>query len=724
MEFVQLIDHIAPQFNPASTGCEIANILPMSGEIAGIAPGFIVGSGEIHHFQEPGLHHLPAIRHCHLSASEPCHSSASGPYHSSLGGPCHSSASVPCHSSSSGPHHPSARGPSRPSASEPETLCRQFWKAGDYTPSLNYSAPLPAGGQNRMRIHPKFLHSNATSHKWAFGGQPHFLFSFFSNVVNGATSVKVDNIINPKDGSCCLLIQDDGGGMGPDTLRQCMGFGYSNKCSGFSIGQYGNGFKTSTMRLGADVIVFTRSLKERGLTQSVGLLSYTLLRNFGCEDIIVPTVDYVFEATRGRFERLCGSDEKFYSNLSILLSWSPFGTELELQKQFDEIGAHGTRIIVFNLWRNDAGEMELDIKSNNQDILISGSPRAETTNNAVKLLNQMHTANQYRYSLRVYASILYLHLPMGFRIVICGRDVDHHYLINDLEHRQCIAYRPKVGCGFEAEVTTVIGFLKGAPNVNVHGFCIYHKNRLILPFMPVVHSTNGKCRGVAGVLEANFIKPTHDKQDFEKSALFQKLEIRLRDMAKEYWDLFRHLVGYKSGKNISSKRATCNMPSSTNGEHEAVLTSLSRGPRENSEQSLHGHGLREPLNNRFPSTGINDFSHLFEPVFFGKRNEMRAVDASEASRVKRRAILSTDLERTSHAAHATQGMEEKQREHLRCLASENKKLSSQCSEYEASEKELSLKAQLLTLELQNAQQVYGDLLSQLALFNHVNIQRF
>lgn len=44
-------------------------------------------------------------------------------------------------------------------------------------------------------------------------------------------------------------------------------------------------------------------------------------------------VDYEFEATRGRFERLCGSDEKFCSNLSILLSWSPFGTELELQKQ-------------------------------------------------------------------------------------------------------------------------------------------------------------------------------------------------------------------------------------------------------------------------------------------------------------------------------------------------------------------------------------------------------
>lgn len=30
------------------------------------------------------------------------------------------------------------------------------------------------------RVHPKFLHSNATSHKWAFGGN--FLFKFLNFV--------------------------------------------------------------------------------------------------------------------------------------------------------------------------------------------------------------------------------------------------------------------------------------------------------------------------------------------------------------------------------------------------------------------------------------------------------------------------------------------------------------------------------------------------------------
>lgn len=47
--------------------------------------------------------------------------------------------------------------------------------------------------------------------------------------------------------------------MSPDNIRQCMSLGYSLKNQKTTIGQYGNGFKTSTMRLGADVIVFTRN---------------------------------------------------------------------------------------------------------------------------------------------------------------------------------------------------------------------------------------------------------------------------------------------------------------------------------------------------------------------------------------------------------------------------------------------------------------------------------
>ncbi|GKA31297.1 microrchidia 7-like protein [Tanacetum coccineum] len=86
------------------------------------------------------------------------------------------------------------------------------------------------------------------------------------------------------------LMADNGGGMTPDKMRGCMSLGYSEKRKlANSIGQYGNGFKTSTVRLGADVLVFTR---YRGQdfgrpTQSIRMLSYTFLMETGKQDIVV-----------------------------------------------------------------------------------------------------------------------------------------------------------------------------------------------------------------------------------------------------------------------------------------------------------------------------------------------------------------------------------------------------------------------------------------------------
>jgi hypothetical protein len=38
-----------------------------------------------------------------------------------------------------------------------------------------------------------------------------------------------------------------------------------------------------------------------------------------------------------------------------------------------------------------------------------------------------------------------------------------------------------------------------------------------------------------GVLEANFIEPAHDKQDFERTPLFIRLETKLRQIIIDYW---------------------------------------------------------------------------------------------------------------------------------------------------------------------------------------------
>ncbi|KAG2606121.1 hypothetical protein PVAP13_4NG147600 [Panicum virgatum] len=350
--------------------------------------------------------------------------------------------------------------------------------------------------QNHLRVHPKFLHSNATSHKWAFGGNNHWSKPYpnemkrlvISNygsirVNNGATFVKIDKMKHSPDGDYSLVIEDDGGGMSPESLRHCMSFGFSQKCTTSSIGRYGNGFKTSTMRLGADAIVFTCTKDNRRLTRSVGLLSYTFLMSTGCDDIFVPAVDYEFDASSSTFKRIMNCGEKqFSSNLSTLLRWSPFSTEGELLNQiivashsqmqcysflidillsvitneFSDMEGHGTKIIVFNLWLNDTLEMELDFMID----------------------EQMHVANRLRYSLRVYASIL--HVPESFQIILCGRTVEPHCAINDLRFRECIKYRPQVEVTTEVDVITTIGYLKGAPQLDIYGFNVYHKNRLIL----------------------------------------------------------------------------------------------------------------------------------------------------------------------------------------------------------------------------------------------------
>ncbi|CAL5325694.1 unnamed protein product [Camellia sinensis] len=266
-------------------------------------------------------------------------------------------------------------------------------------------------------------------------------------IQNGATFVVIDKTTNPRDGNPALLIQvhDDGGGMDPETIRRCMSFGFSDKKMKSAIGQYGNGFKTSSMRLGADVVVFTCHLRERTLTQSV---------------------DYEFNESTTKLEPILSyGQEHFSSNLSVLLQWSPYPTEEIMLKQFDDIGNHGTKIVIDNLWLNDNGAMELDFDLDAEDIRVIADP---------KLLQTGCCPNQ------VYSSILYLRAPQSFKIVLRGRVVEHHNIANDLKFPEFILYKPHGG-NMEAVVTT-IGFLKEAPRVNIHGFNVYHKNRLILEF--------------------------------------------------------------------------------------------------------------------------------------------------------------------------------------------------------------------------------------------------
>ncbi|CAM6026010.1 unnamed protein product [Sphagnum balticum] len=506
-------------------------------------------------------------------------------------------------------------------------VCRHFWRAGDYNAPAPRRQRPAQGSMDHVRVHPKFLHSNATSHKWALGAIAELLDNAIDEIENGATYVRVDKITNPRDGNPALLIQDDGGGMGPEGIRQCMSLGYSRKNTNTTIGQYGNGFKTSTMRLGADVIVFTRNSSGRVATQSIGLLSYTFLRKVGHEDIVVPMLDYQLSASGREPTVLVRSNmDDWLSNLATLMRWSPYTSEVELLKQFNDIGWHGTKVIVFNLWLNDDGILELDFDSDEHDIQlrVGAKDKPGKQVNLPTQLAQEHIVNRYRLSLRAYASILYLQMPPQFQIILRNLPVEHHSIAMDLKFCEYIVYKPQIGgnkdpVNKETSVITTIGFTKEAPMVNVHGFNVYHKNRLIMPFWKVFQDNSSRGRGVVGVLEANFIEPAHDKQDFERTTVFLRLEARLKAMTIEYWNLHCHLIGYQSSADkrnrktvlqveipvaipvavaaTSSHPLSSNLPVMANQNEPQTVTSLSPSTSDSSSQGeqLPDHSSSNPI---------------------------------------------------------------------------------------------------------------------------------
>ncbi|WZY68020.1 hypothetical protein YC2023_000260 [Brassica napus] len=442
-----------------------------------------------------------------------------------------------------------------------ETLeCRSFWKAGESYVTPNVVSQAAPGMLEHARVHPKFLHSNATSHKWAFGAIAELLDNAVDEIQNGATFVKIDKIDIAKNNSPALVFQDDGAGMDPNGIRKCMSLGYSSKKSNTTIGQYGNGFKTSTMRLGADAIVFSRSTRSGKATQSVGLLSYTFLRRTGQDDVIVPMIDIDISKERPQ-PIIYGSSEDWSTNLDILLKWSPFSTKDELFQQFDDIGTHGTKVIIYNLWLNDEGIYELSFDDDDEDIrLRDESVHDGKRVHAKELERRSHISYHLRYSLRAYTSMLYLEKFKNFKIILRGIPVKQFNIADEFRYPEIIKYRPQIATIEQATTEIKVGFIKEAPKLPVCGYNVYHKNRLIRPFWKVTMDGSALGNGVVGVLEANFIEPAHDKQDFERSSLFQRLEARLKKIIYDYWSSHSHVFGYRTPQMPADKSKRIPIP--------------------------------------------------------------------------------------------------------------------------------------------------------------------
>ncbi|XP_058106764.1 protein MICRORCHIDIA 7-like [Magnolia sinica] len=84
-------------------------------------------------------------------------------------------------------------------------------------------------------VHPKILHSNATSHKWALGAFAELLDNSLDEVCHGATYVNIDVLEIKKDKSRILLIDEPEHYRGPKLKVAIIGArlaGWHVYCSG------------------------------------------------------------------------------------------------------------------------------------------------------------------------------------------------------------------------------------------------------------------------------------------------------------------------------------------------------------------------------------------------------------------------------------------------------------------------------------------------------------
>ncbi|XP_028848039.1 MORC family CW-type zinc finger protein 3-like isoform X2 [Denticeps clupeoides] len=380
-------------------------------------------------------------------------------------------------------------------------------------------------------LNPNYLHSNSTSHTWPFSAIAELIDNAYDPDVC-AKQLWIDK--TQIKGVDCLTFMDNGAGMDYDAMYKLLSFGFSDKRSlrgHAAVGMYGNGFKSGSMRLGKDVIVFSK----RRNSMSVGMLSQTYLKETKASNIIVPIVTYNRVGSQN-----CIKPEDMAS-MQKILKYSLFQTEEAILSELKAINAtkakntSGTRIIIWNLRRTESGKLEFDFDTECYDIQIPADMSDGTQTKFRRQERNAPTVPDTDFSLRAYCSILYLKPRM--QIIIRGQKVKTQLVSKSLAHVIMDKYKPNF---LKQAVSITFGYsTMGKDN---YGVMMYHKNRLIKAYERVGCQlrANTKGVGVIGVIECNFLKPTHNKQDFDYTDEYRKTMSSLGAKLEDYWKEIQH----------------------------------------------------------------------------------------------------------------------------------------------------------------------------------------
>ena len=394
-----------------------------------------------------------------------------------------------------------------------------FWRAGEGVAPIAASVHPKPTRIDHARIHPKYLHSNATSHKWVLGAVAELLDNAQDEVGRGCTYVSIDveeaDIRRIGTGGAdetpkMLVFTDDGGGMTREALGRMLSLGMCSKGGQRLIGQYGNGFKTSSIRLGGSALVLTRCAEE----MAAGLLSYRFLVDEGFEDVVTPIIGW-----NGASGQPLDQSPDRQDALAVLLKWSPYKTEAGLLAALRRrCGKRGTCILIYHLWQVDeSGTTELDFESDAHDIVtrhsdgLPGLLRGERSRTGVgkKRFDEVKDDSYFKVgtSLRAYATRLYLR--PGIKILLRGKPVATHDLEAQLLYTRTYPCVPSgLALGSLGTYQVTLGFVPHAPATTLMGYYLYHRNRLIKPLWRVSSQANVVGRGVLGLVEVDFIAPS------------------------------------------------------------------------------------------------------------------------------------------------------------------------------------------------------------------------
>ncbi|KAG1957617.1 ATPase MORC2 [Pimephales promelas] len=442
---------------------------------------------------------------------------------------------------------------------------------------------------NRAQLTFEYLHTNSTTHEFLFGA----LAELVDNS-RDANATRIDIYTEKRPdlrGGFMLCFLDDGTGMDPSEATHVIQFGKSSKRFPESthIGQYGNGLKSGSMRIGKDFILFTK--KDDKLTCL--FLSRTFHEEEGLDEVIVPLPSWDVKTQ----QPLTQDTEKYATETELIFKYSPFKNEEQLFRQFKKIeGPSGTLVVVYNLKLMDNREPELDVETDHQDIMMAGTPvegvkperRSFRAYAAVlyidprmRIFIQSHKVRTKRLSCCLYNPRMYKYTSTRFktRAEQEVKKADHLSKLAEEKAREseskARALELKLGDDLSKEARAALrkaqdsavalraeatrkqaihaskqkalkepkelNFIFG---VNIErrdqdGMFVYNCSRLIKMYEKTGPQLEGgmACGGVVGVVDVPYLvlEPTHNKQDFADAKEYRHLLRAMGEYLAQYW---------------------------------------------------------------------------------------------------------------------------------------------------------------------------------------------